>query len=123
MVCPKTIRKYSFKWEVILKKQTLGVLEVGSNVLKRYKIAGGKIVGESAAEDTNVVNDWLTNVWHNIQEHYEYKDIFNADKTGLFYKMDPVKILKLVGETCGGGKLSKVRIRVLVTVNKSGTEK
>lgn len=47
-------------------------------------------------------------------------DIFNADETGLFYPMTPDKFL---GESSVGGKLSKVRITILVAANMSGTEK
>lgn len=90
---------------------------------KRHNISSGKIVGESAGVDSNVVNDWLNNVWPTIRDKYEYKDIFNADETGLFYKMTPNTTLKFVGETCAGGKLSKSRITVLVVANMSGTEK
>lgn len=90
---------------------------------KRHNIASGKIVGEAAGVDMNIVDDWLSNVWPTIRDNYEYKDIFNADETGLFYKMTPDTTLKFVGETCAGGKLSKVRITVLVAANMSGTEK
>ncbi|XP_063918645.1 tigger transposable element-derived protein 4-like [Zophobas morio] len=90
---------------------------------RRHNIRTGKIVGESAAVDLNVVNDWLTNVWPHIRKNYDSEDIFNADETGLFYQMTPDKTLKFVGESCAGGKLSKLRITVLVAANMSGTEK
>lgn len=90
---------------------------------KRHNISSGKIVGESADVNMNVVNDWLNNVWPTIRDGYEYKDIFNADETGLFYKLTPDTTLKFVGENCAGGKLSKVRLTVLVAANMSGTEK
>ncbi|XP_039755819.1 tigger transposable element-derived protein 4-like [Pararge aegeria] len=51
------------------------------------------------------------------------EDIFNADETGLFFKLTPDKTLKFKGEKCVGGKLSKERITVLVAANMSGTEK
>ena len=90
---------------------------------KRHNIRGAKIVGESAGVNMNVVSDWLNNVWPSMRDNYDYKDIFNADETGLFYKMTPDRTLKFVGEKCAGGKLSKVRITVLVAANMSGTEK
>lgn len=90
---------------------------------KRNCIAGGKIVGESASVDMNVVNNWLTTVWPDLCKNYDSDNIFNADETGLFYKLTPDKTLKFQGERCAGGKLSKVRITVLVTANMSGTEK
>ena len=35
------------------------------------------------------------------------KDIFNVDKTGLFYKCTPDKTLTFQGDHCSGGKNSK----------------
>lgn len=90
---------------------------------KRHSIAAGKIVGESASVNMNTVNEWLTDVWPNIQQGYQAENIFNADETGLFYKLTPDKTLRFTGESCSGGKLSKDRITVLVAANMSGTEK
>lgn len=90
---------------------------------KRHNISSGKIVGESAGVNMNVVDDWLNNVWPTIRDSYEYKDIYNADETGLFYKLTPDSTLKFVGKNCAGDKLSKVRLTVLAAANMSGTEK
>ena len=54
---------------------------------------------------------------------YAPEDIFNADETGLFYKMEPSSSYVLKGETCTGGKRSKERVTVLPCANMSGTEK
>ncbi|GBL87492.1 hypothetical protein AVEN_118415-1 [Araneus ventricosus] len=51
------------------------------------------------------------------------KHFFNADETGLFYKLTPNKTLNFKGEKCVGGKLSKVRITILVCSNMNGSEK
>lgn len=90
---------------------------------KRHNITSGKIVGEAAAVNINIVNDWLQNSWPLIKENFKDDDIFNADETGLFYKLTPDKTLRFKGETCSGGKMSKERITVLVAANLSGTEK
>jgi hypothetical protein len=79
---------------------------------QRHCISGGKIVGESASVNMNVVDDWLSTIWPDICNNYNSKDIFNADETGLFYKLTPDKTLKFKGESCAGGKMSKVRITV-----------
>ncbi|KAH1017023.1 hypothetical protein HUJ05_007757 [Dendroctonus ponderosae] len=52
-----------------------------------------------------------------------YKDIFNADEMGLFYKLTPDTTLKFVGEKYAGCKLSKVRLTVLEAAIMPGTEK
>lgn len=39
---------------------------------------------------------------------YEFADvIFNADETGIFYKLAPYKILRFKGDQSKGGKLAK----------------
>ncbi|GBN35364.1 hypothetical protein AVEN_225762-1 [Araneus ventricosus] len=65
----------------------------------------------------------MENVWPDIIRNYDEKDIFNADETGLFYKLTPNQTLKFQGENCVGGKLSKVRITILVCANMNGSEK
>ncbi|XP_056645814.1 tigger transposable element-derived protein 6-like [Diorhabda sublineata] len=54
---------------------------------------------------------------------YSDSDVFNADETGLFYKLTPDRTLHFKGEKCSNGKLSKERITVLVAANMSGSEK
>ena len=42
--------------------------------------------------------------------NYDLKDIYNANKFGLFYQCFPNKIYQLKSEKCYGGKLSKICI-------------
>lgn len=89
----------------------------------RHNIVAGKIVGESSSVDQNSTTNWLISVWPNLRRQFSDDEIFNADETGLFYKLMPDKTLKFKGEKCSGGKLSKDRITVMVAANMSGTEK
>ncbi|CAG5051389.1 unnamed protein product [Parnassius apollo] len=89
----------------------------------RHNIVAGKIVGESSSVDQNSTTNWLISVWPNLRRQFSDDEIFNADETGLIYKLMPYKTLKFKGENCSGGKLSKDRITVMVTANMSGTEK
>ncbi|XP_031340904.1 tigger transposable element-derived protein 4-like [Photinus pyralis] len=89
----------------------------------RHNICSGKILGEASDVNTEVVDNWISTVWPTIKEEYSENDVFNADETGLFFKLTPDKTLKFRGEKCVGGKLSKERITVLVCANMSGTEK
>ncbi|XP_026471616.1 tigger transposable element-derived protein 4-like [Ctenocephalides felis] len=89
----------------------------------RHNIVAGKIVGESLSGDENSTTNWLTSVWPNLRKQFSDDDIFNADETGLFYKLMPERTLKFKGENCSGGKLSKDRITLMVAANMSGTEK
>lgn len=86
----------------------------------RHNIVAGKIVGESSSVDQNSTTNWLTSVWPNLPRQFSDDEIFNADETGLFYKLMPDKTLKFKDENCSGGKLSK---DVMVAANMSGTEK
>ncbi|XP_065157210.1 tigger transposable element-derived protein 4-like [Atheta coriaria] len=89
----------------------------------RHNIVAEKIVGESSSVDQNSTTNWLISVWPNLRKQFSDDDIFNADETGLFYKLMPNKTLKFNCENCSGGKLSKDRITVMVAANMSGTAK
>ncbi|XP_065163398.1 tigger transposable element-derived protein 4-like [Atheta coriaria] len=89
----------------------------------RHNIVAGKIVGESSSVDQNSTTNWLISVWPNLRRQFSDDDIFNADETGLFYKLMPNETLKFIGENCSGGKLLEDRITVMVAANMSGTEK
>src|SRR5258707_3441214 len=49
------------------------------------------------------------------------QDIFNMDETGLFWKLTPNRTLAT--EARGGGKKSKDRVTLALTVNGDGSEK
>lgn len=89
----------------------------------RHNIVSGKIAGESLSVQQSDVIDWLEKVWPTLRAQFKDDEIFNADETGLFYKLTPDKTLKFKGEKCKGGKLSKERITVMVAANMSGTVK
>ena len=84
---------------------------------QRHNITYGKISEEALNVDLNVTNSWLINVWPKLNEKYTTDNIFNADETGIFYKMTPDKTLKFKGEKCVGGKLSKEHITAIVAAN------
>jgi len=52
-----------------------------------------------------------------------FKDIFNADETGLFYRCTPDQIRAFKGERFSGGKQSKECITLLVGANMNESEK
>ena len=63
-------------------------------------------------------------VWPNLRKNYaNCDDIYNADKTGLFYRLTPSQTLRFKGETCSGGKWSKERLTILVVSNMTGSYK
>jgi hypothetical protein len=52
--------------------------------------------------------------------NYKPEDVFNADKTGLFFRTLPDKTLGVKGEACKGGKLAKERVTVLLACSSTG---
>ena len=95
--------------------------------LERFKTRHGIAFRQMSGEATSVTNDmtadWLEVKLPALLREYQPVDIFNADKTGLFWKCLPDKTLHMKGEQCSGGKKSKERITVLVCANMTGTEK
>ncbi|XP_056643855.1 jerky protein homolog [Diorhabda sublineata] len=89
----------------------------------RHAIVFKKLSGEAAGVPSATSDDWLSKVWPTIREGYSDSDVFNADETGLFYKLTPDRTLHFKGEKCSNGKLSKESITVLVAANMSGSEK
>lgn len=90
---------------------------------KRHDITFGKNCGEASSVSSSVVSQWIEEVWLEKKTSYADDDIFNADETGIFYRMAPDKTLKFKGEKCVGGKQSKERLSVLLCANMTGTEK
>ena len=88
----------------------------------RHGIAQKRICGESSSVSEVTVDQWLSSL-PTLIEGYEPHNIFNADETGLFFKLLPDKTLGFKKEPCHGGKHSKERITVLVGANVDGSEK
>lgn len=57
-----------------------------------------------------------------ILETYVYRDMYNADETGLFFQLLPAKTVAAKMDKCVG-KNSKNRIMVLVCANMDDSEK
>lgn len=89
----------------------------------RHNNVAGKISGESLSVQQSDVTEWQAKVCPNLRSKFSDDEIFNADETGLFYKLTPDKTVKFRDEKCSGGKLSKDRITVMVAANMNGTIK
>jgi hypothetical protein len=73
--------------------------------------------------DIDVCNDWKQRKLASILRRYDPSDVFNADETGLYWRLLPDKTHALSGDACTGGKKSKERVTVLVCANMTGCEK
>uniref|UniRef100_A0A1E1X318 Putative tigger transposable element n=1 Tax=Amblyomma aureolatum TaxID=187763 RepID=A0A1E1X318_9ACAR len=90
---------------------------------KRHGIAYKTVSGESASVNLATVDDWKATLSAILIEGYAPRDIYNADETGLFFRVQPSKSLSLKGEACHGGKNSKERLTVLLCCNMDGSDK
>ena len=72
-------------------------------LLKRNDINLKTISGESSAVDEEVVENWKTNLKQHMKV-FDFRDIFNFDETGVFYKLLPNKSYILKGNDHFGGK-------------------
>ncbi|GFX05288.1 tigger transposable element-derived protein 6 [Trichonephila clavipes] len=93
-----------------------------TNFKKRNGIVFKKMCGESSSVDINVCSKWQNSLSDLIKE-YEPRNIFNTDEVGLFFKCLPEKSFTFKKEKCHGGKHSKERLTILLTVNIDGSEK
>ena len=73
----------------------------------RYAIVSKKINGESASAPIAQVVLWNETVLPGIIKKFAIKDIFNADETGLFWKLLLDRKLQFKGMDCKGGKHAK----------------
>ena len=73
--------------------------------------------------DKDVCEEWTETVLLLVLRRYDPCDVFNADGTGLYWRLLPDKTHAVSGETCTGGKMSKERVTILVCANMSGSEK
>ena len=79
-----------------------------------------KISGEETSVSEEVVEPWIHSILPDLLKKYKPEDIYNADETGLFYKLQPDRTLAFKGEKCSGGKKSKDRLTVLVCASMAG---
>jgi len=61
-----------------------------------------------------VSENWVEHVWPCLLKNYADCDIYNANETGLFYRLTPSSTLRFKVETYSGGKLSKDQLTILV---------
>ena len=93
-----------------------------ANFRERHNLTLAKACGTSRNVDESQVTAWFEENEQVIAE-YEPENVFNADETGLFYRLLPTRTLCVRGSKCHGGEQSKERLSILLCVNMTGTEK
>lgn len=76
---------------------------------------------KSVEDGTDAMRSWASSL-QTILAEYRPSNIFNADETGLFFRLLPDKTLEFKAVDCHGGKNNKERVTVTVCANMSGTE-
>ena len=119
---------------ILLKKgeeltQELGHTDckLSSGWIDKFKIRHAIIMKTVSGEAVSS-KDIDTEAWEVTLQRildFDPKDVFNADKTGLFYKCLPNKSLSFQGESCSGHKIPKEKVStgILYAVNMDGSEK
>ncbi len=112
------------KANVIAKNLNMKDFNCTSSWIQRFKkrrnIVRGTISGESKSAEKEAAELWINEQLPLIKEKYSPKDIINGDETGLYYKMLPKTTLKIKGEKCTGGKLSKERLTLWLCSSMEG---
>ena len=105
----------------------LGLETFLSGWLSRFKQRHDKhfrvISGESGAMKSKQTDYLTTTTLQKFLIDFVPNDIFNADESGLFFKLPPEKIIGIKADSCHGGKRSKARITILSCANMTEMDK
>ena len=71
----------------------------------------------------DAVQEWNDGTIKDILQRYDACNIYNADETGLFWKLLPDNSLGFLGRTYHGKKQPKERITLLVGANMDDSDK
>ena len=89
----------------------------------RHNIVFKKVCGESKSVNTENVHEWYNTVFLDVLQNYQPRNIYNADETGIFFKLLPDKTFTFKGDTAHGMKQSKERLTAMVCANMDGSDK
>lgn len=76
--------------------------------------------GESGSVEPEIAEAWKKDKLPSILRKYSPDDIYNADETGLFWKLLANKTVAFKNQIVEGGKQPKDRVTLLVTANMAG---
>ena len=82
-----------------------------------------KLHGEKQDADDFGTERWVTEVLPKILADYSPRNIFNADKTGLYWRAIPDGTLSFKGIEAAGSKVAKNKMTLLMACNMDGSEK
>ena len=82
-----------------------------------------KAHGEKKDADFVAADTWTSTVLAELLCEYSLRDIYNADKTGIYFRAVPDGTLCFSTDKLYGRKKAKDRVTVLVCVNMDGSDK
>ncbi len=88
---------------------------------KKNGIISKKFQGER--EDCPDTNNYVATILHPLLKAWNADDIYNADKTALYYKQLPGSTLTFCEDTPGGSKINKAQLTLFLITNMSGSDK
>jgi len=114
------------KVKIIATQLNIDNFNASNGWVSRFKDWHGlvfkKLAGQSAEVSVESTDAWLESL-PSLLGGYEPHNVYNADKTGLFFNVLPDRTLAYKGESCNGGKHSIDRLTVLLCVNSDGSDK
>ncbi|KAH9374597.1 hypothetical protein HPB48_012297 [Haemaphysalis longicornis] len=78
--------------------------------------------GEANEVDAGICTTWRSDTLMQWSGSYWPQDVFSADETALFFKLQPDKTITHKGDSCSCGRRRKGRATVLVAKNMTGTQ-
>ena len=110
---------------IFAKELNIENFQASDGWLRRWKeknnISFKTVSGVSKSVTPEMVNAWSETSLPTLFSNYDLKDIYNVDEFGLFYQYLPNTTYQLKSEKCYGGKLSKINITGMATVNAMGS--
>ena len=88
------------------------------NFKKSKGITFKTVQDKAGAVDLQPLFEWQQHVLQPLLRQFSTDDVFNLDKTGLFWRLLPNKTMSFRGERCTGGKKNKHRITHLAGASK-----
>ena len=87
---------------------------------ERFGIVQRTISGESSSVNVSVVENGRQQL-QELLEQYSLENIYNADETGLFFRLGPDKTLASKSDTAKGCKRDKQQLTILFACNATGS--
>jgi hypothetical protein len=87
---------------------------------ERHNLKRIRMHGESGSVNEQAIRETITDL-KQLTNSYAWKDIYNMDETGLFYRMEPD--ITLATQQLAGKKKNKERLSVALCCNGDGSHK